>query len=121
MSYLVLPYERVIALQGSAEGRAYLAQLLPLRVIAPQERQRGPAMELFRLGAGCLPAGQFGGQIRLLAGMFSPPPRAPATKSRCAFTGSRSPAARQLLGLPAPHAARRSVPGAGPAGLQPGR
>lgn len=67
MSYLVLPYERVIALQGSAEGRAYLAQLLPLRVIAPQERQRGPAMELFRLwGPDVYQPVEFGGQIRLL-------------------------------------------------------
>ncbi|MCZ2095931.1 MAG: hypothetical protein LC121_06590 [Anaerolineae bacterium] len=66
MSYLVLP-PMVIALQDSAERRAYLAQLLPLRVIAPQERQRGPAMELFRLwGPDVYQPVEFGGQIRLL-------------------------------------------------------
>lgn len=67
MSYLVLPYERVIALQDSADGRAYLAQLLPLRVIAPREQQRGPAMALFRLwGPDVYQPVEFGGQIRLL-------------------------------------------------------
>ncbi|MCC6800120.1 MAG: hypothetical protein IT325_08380, partial [Anaerolineae bacterium] len=67
MSYLVLPYERVIALQDSEEGRAYLSQLLPLRVIAPREQQRGPAMALFRLwGPDVYQPVEFGGQIRLL-------------------------------------------------------
>jgi len=67
MSYLVLPFDQVLTLQGSAEGRAYLSSLLPLRIIAPHEQQRGPAMVLFRLWKPEVDHTiEFDGQIRLL-------------------------------------------------------
>jgi len=67
MSYLVMPYTQVLELQQTDTGRAYLARLFPLRSVAPQKQQRGPAVIVFRLwGPDHQANAEFGGQIRLV-------------------------------------------------------
>jgi len=67
MSYLVMPYTQAIDLQRTDVGRAYLAHLFPLRIVAPQKQQRGPAVIVFRLwGPDHQANAEFGSQIRLV-------------------------------------------------------
>lgn len=67
MSYLVMPYAQALGLQQTDAGRAYLAHLFPLRVMAPHKQQRGPAVIVFRLwGPDQRANAEFGGQIRLI-------------------------------------------------------
>lgn len=74
MSYLAMPYAQMVALRASPEGRAALDQMLPLRVIAPHVRQRGPAMVFFRLWKpDVIRSAAFGGEIRLVGWDQTPP------------------------------------------------
>ena len=50
MSYAVLTWEQQQAMQSSAEGQAYLAEMLHLRDFVPPYPVRGPKMVAYRLG-----------------------------------------------------------------------